>query len=161
MKKGRWMAKKKPSNEIISYKLADGQTVPVETSPAVARSLRNEERRERSRSRDDRRFLDAGGYTDGETELLLQGLDESVVEQVEYRQRSAMVKDAVSALPPRQRKFILAYYFQCYTIQDIANREHVAKQTVHRVLQKARGNLKRIIIKNSRFYGLHPELPKK
>ena len=154
------MAKKKPRNETIDYRLADGETVPVETSPAIARSLRNAEKRERTRRRDDRRFLDAHGYAEGETELLLENLDASVVERVEYRQRSAMVNDAVNALPPRQRKFIRAYYFQCYTMQDIADREHIDKAMVHRVLKRARINLKRIIIRNSRFYGLHPEPPK-
>ena len=152
------MAKKKPRNETIDYRLADGETVSVETSPAIARSLRNAEKRERSRQRDDRRFLDAGGYIEGETELLLQDLDESVIERVEYRQRKKMVQDVVNALPPRQRQFICDYYFRCYTMQDIADREHLAKPTVHNILKRARANMKRIILRNSKYCGCYPEI---
>jgi RNA polymerase sigma factor (sigma-70 family) len=68
-----------------------------------------------------------------------------------------MVKDAVNALPPRQRHFICEYYFKCFTMQDIANREHITKPMVHRILKKAKINLKRIIVQNSRFYGMHSE----
>ena len=139
----------------IEYDAADGEKNPVEVSPAIARSLRSEAKREHTRRRDDRRFLDAGGYVEGETELLLRDLDESVAECVEYRQRKKMVKDAVAALPPRQQKFIRDYYFFGYTMQDIADRERITKPMVHHILKKARGNLKRIIIQNSQFYGYH------
>jgi RNA polymerase sigma factor (sigma-70 family) len=141
----------------VDYELADGESILVEITPEVARSLRSDARRERTRQRNDRRFLDAGGYIEGETELLLQDLDESVVERVEYRQRKKMVKDAVKDLPPRQRQFVCDYYFRCLTMQDIANKEHISKQAVSHILQKARINMKRIIIRNSRFYGTHQD----
>lgn len=144
----------------IEYETADGEKVPLDDNPAVERYLRKEEKRERTHQRDDRRFLDDNGYIEGETELFLQDLDESVVERVEYRQRKRMVKDAINALPPRQRKLICDYYFKSFTMQDIADREHITKPMVHRILKNARQNLKRIIIRNSKYYGLHQDFSK-
>lgn len=145
------MVNGKPRHETISYKLADGKTVPVEVSPAVARFLVQEEKRERTRRRDDRRFLDKDGYVEGETELLLHDLGESVVEKVERKQRNTIINKAVNALPPRMRGYIHAYYFKGYTMQEIADMEHIDKTMVHRVVKKARANLRNMLTQNGNF----------
>ncbi|NLW79134.1 MAG: sigma-70 family RNA polymerase sigma factor [Ruminococcaceae bacterium] len=136
------MAEENPRCEFVKYKLADGKTVPVEVSPAVARFLENEERRERTRRREDRRFLDKDGYVEGETELLVYDLGQGVLDKVEKRERNNIVNDAINHLFPRQKSYIHAYYFKGYTVQEIADMESIDKAAVSRVLSKARDELK-------------------
>lgn len=139
----------------VNYRMADGQTVPVDVSPAVARFLEQEEKRERTRRRDNRRFLDPNGYVEGETELLLHDLGPSVFERVERRQRNAMMNGAINALPTRQKSYIHAYYFKGYTMQEIADMEDIDKSMVHRVLKKARNRLRDALTHNDGFCGYH------
>lgn len=137
----------------IHYKLAGGKTVPVDVTPAVARFLEKEEKRERTRRRDDRRFLDPNGYVEGETELLLHDLGEGVLQSVERRERSAIVNNAVNKLRHRHRNYIHAYYYKGLTLQEIADMEGLNRATVGRVLQKAVNSLRDALLDCGGFYG--------
>lgn len=139
------MGEQKNRDVSINYKLADGKTVPVEVSPAVARFLEKEEKRERTRRRDDRRFLDPRGYIEGETELLIYDLGQNVLDKVELRERNRIVNTSIDHLSPRQKAYIHAYYFKGYTVQEIADMDCVDKAAVSRVLKQARDKLKFIL----------------
>lgn len=147
------MAKGKENTVSINYRLADGKQVPVDVSPEVARFLKSEEKRERTRRRDDRRFLDKDGYVDGETELLLHDLGESVLQEVEHKERAALVNGAIKRLRSRHRNYVHAYYFKGMTLQEIADIEGLNRATVGRVLQKAVAHLRAILQGDPDFSG--------
>lgn len=137
----------------FNYKLADGKTVPVEASKEVAKFLEQEEKQERTRRRDDRRFLDSSGYIEGETELLIYDLGPGVLDEVQQRERKAIVNTAIDRLPKRQKSYIHAYYFKGYTMQEIADMEEIDKSAVSRVLKSARKNLKIVLLNYQQFGG--------
>ncbi len=143
----------KPRHETINYKLADGKTVQVNVSPSVARFLENEEKRERTRRREDRRFLDKNGYVEGETELLVYDLGQGVLDKVEKRERNGVVNGAINRLLPRQKNYVHAYYFKGYTVQEIADMEGIDKAVVSRVLSKAREELRFYLEHYQQFWG--------
>lgn len=151
--KGATMGNEKSKMVPINYKLADGKTVPVEVSPVVARFLEKEEQRERTRRRDDRRFLDAVGYVEGESELLIHDLGESVVAATERKERAALINGAIATLAPRRRSYIHAYYFKGMTLQEIAGIEGLNRATVGRVLQKAVNALRDALLDRPETYG--------
>lgn len=137
----------------INYKIADGKTVPVEVSPEVARFLKQEEKRERTQRRDDRRFLDKAGYVEGETELLIYDLGQDVLDKVAVRERNTIVNNAINHLLPRQKNYIHAYYFKGYTVQEIADMEEIDKAAVSRILSKARKELRFYLEHYQQFWG--------
>lgn len=147
------MAKKKSCGRLIDYSMADSESVAVEVSSAVARSLEKEERRERTRRRNDRRFLDVDGYVENETELLMQDLGESAFEKIERGQRRSLVDRAIARLKPRHRKYVHAYYFKGLSLQEIADAEGLNRATVGRVLQKAVNSLRDGLLDCAEFYG--------
>lgn len=147
------MADETKCSETVNYRLAGGKTVQVEVSPQMAQFLKSEEKRERTRRRDDRRFLDSSGYIEGETELLLYDLGPGVLDEVQHRERKAIVNMAIDRLPKRQKSYIHAYYFKGYTMQEVADMEEIDKSAVSRVLKSARKNLKIVLLNYQQFGG--------
>lgn len=128
--------------EQIDCKLAGDVPSPAEPSDKVAKFLKKEGSRERTRKRDARRFLDADGYVEGQTELLTRDIGQGLLDKVAENERNKILNNAVIHLEPRQRAYILAYYYDGYTVQEIADMEVVDKAAVSRILSKAKKELK-------------------
>jgi len=126
---------------------------PREASDKVTQFLKKEGSRERTRKRDARRFLDVAGYVEGQTELLTREIGQGLLDKVSENERNKILRDAINRLEPRQRAYILAYYFDGYTVQEIADMEVVSKVAVSRVLSKTRKELKFYLEHHQKFWG--------
>jgi RNA polymerase sigma factor (sigma-70 family) len=156
--RGDCMADGRKNTAVVFYRLAGGRRVPVEVPLPVARFLEKDARRERTRRREARRFMDNDGYIEGETELLMVGLGpESIdlADLAELRERNSIVNRGIARLPFRQRAFIHAYYFKGYTVQEIADTEGIDQAAASRVLISARKNLKNFLENYHQFWGYH------
>ena len=147
------MADEKKQAVPIDYELTGDVSPPETASEAVTQFLKQEGKKERTRKRDARRFLDADGYVEGQTELLTRELGQGLLDTVAENERNAILNNAVIRLEPRQRAYILAYYYDGYTVQEIADMEVVSKVVVSRALSKARKELKYYLQHHHKFGG--------
>lgn len=129
----------------IYYTLANGETIQVDVSPEVAEILRKSQLKELALQKQDKRHLAMLGFTEGISENYLHLQAEDVANTVIRRESNRQLREAISLLPPIQRRRIIARYFEGLSIQSIANIEGVSHQSISASIKAALVNLQKIL----------------
>lgn len=120
-----------------------GKKIVLSVSEEVAAVLQETDWKEKALDKQDDRHLT--GYLEGESELEMANPQKSVTAIVEQRERFLQLLTAITKLSPIQQRRIRLYYFDGFTMREIAAIEGVKFQVIGKSIKDAEKKLKKFL----------------
>ena len=135
---------------IAVFKNGNGQQVETEISQKVAKTLFEAfVKTERNLRRSDERHLNYTELTEDELQQRVFDAPKSLQEKIDTKIRNEQLHKAIEKLPKTQRRRLILYYFENYTLEQIASIEGCSSVAVKYSLDCASKNIKKYFSKET------------
>ena len=133
----------------IDYTLADGEIIQVQVTEAVAKVLKEFDRKETALKRQDRRHLDLYGNPDVKIYHARQAWQESPEDEIMTRLvDNQLLYDALQNLTQTQRERIYAYFFKELSLEEIAEKEGIYFTTIQQSISSSLKSIYELFVNN-------------
>ncbi len=131
---------------IAVFKNGNGDTVETDIDQKVAVALfRTFVRKERNLRRYDERHIEYIDITENEIQERHSSEEESIEETICQKEEKENIYKAIDKLSKVQRRRLILYYFECYTLDEIASIEGCSARAIKYSIDCAKKNLKKFL----------------